>query len=143
MAERIKGQEVIVKFIKDGQIVDEISAIQSCDFTYDMATLSEGYLGETTDRKDDVFHGISGSMEVHDEDGGIFAFIESIVERARRKVPLFQVDLMGVFQYPSGAQKKILIPDCRFGKFPVKIGGRASYVGFSIEFEASEAKSVS
>lgn len=143
MAERIKGQEVVARFIKGGQVIEEITDIQDIEIEFQMDLLSEGYLGETTDRKDDVFRGVRGRFTIHTEDAKVLNFINDVVERARRKQPMFQVDLMAVFQYPSGQAPKILLPDCRFSAIPFGFASRTAYGTLSYEFETAEYKIIS
>ena len=60
MAQRIKGQEVTVRFVQDGQVKAELNDIRSFEVGMQLEVLKEGYLGEFTDRRDDVYRGVTG-----------------------------------------------------------------------------------
>ena len=67
MAQRIKGQEVETLIVVDGAPRDTITDIRSFEFAFQTEIMSEGYLGETTERKDSIFKGIRGRLELHFE----------------------------------------------------------------------------
>lgn len=137
MSERLKGQESLVRLIKSGSVVEELTDIQSAEFDFDLTLLSEGYLNERSDRKDDIFNGCSGSISMHIESRLYLNFISDIVTRAQRKVTMFKVDLITVLQFTDAESAKILFPDIRFGNFKQQISGRAGYTGLSLDWGSS------
>jgi len=141
-SQRLKGQEVSIEIIKDSRPLDTISTIRSFDFSYQLETKSEGYLGETTDRKDSVFRGIKGRMEIHTNNKDIFNLIQSAVDKARRRSSGVRINIKCALQYPNGDRVRVTIPDVEFGEFPVKVGSRSDYVSIDLDFEASEARTV-
>jgi hypothetical protein len=143
MAERLKGQETILRFIKDGAVQEELVDIQSFEVDDDMALLSEGYVGETTQRKDDIFNGCSGSCSLHVENATYVNFFGAIVNRARRKTPMFKVDAITVFSFPDGNSSKKLYADIRFGPIKTSVGSREGYVSVSFDFGCSEGETIS
>jgi len=143
MAERIKGQETVVRIIRNGVVETELTDIQNMEITWDLELLDEGYLGETTNRKDDVFRGMSGRMTLHMEGDGPFEFVNALVNRARRKVPMFSVDILTVLKFPGGSSPKINLPDCRFGGVPMGFQERGEYVTIDLEFACSEYQIIS
>ena len=138
MAERIKLQETVLRFIRDGAVETELADIQSADFDFDMELLSEGFAGETTDRKDDIFNGCSGRMSLQLESKEAFDPILAVINRARRKIPLFTVELTGLMQFPNGETVMLLFTDIRFGKFGFSAGNRKDYWKLDIEWGSSE-----
>ena len=142
MAERLKGQECIVRFIKQGQIVQELVDVKNVEVEYMMDILEDGFVGETTDRYDDVYKGMSGSMTIQIEDATVYNFIIDIINRARRKVPMFQVDLLGVFQFSNGTTSKRLLADLRFGPFRESNGGREHFITIDMTFKCSEFQTI-
>ena len=87
MAQRIKGQEVRVVMVSPSGTETSLSDVQSFDVEPQMEILSEGYLGETTERKDDIFKGCSGSMEINLESADFFKFQQAVIERSQRRSP--------------------------------------------------------
>ena len=74
MSQRILGQNVSVIVIQDSAPLQEINCIRSFSFNYELELKDEGYLGETTNRKDSVFKGIKFDMELHSASNDIFNF---------------------------------------------------------------------
>ena len=142
MAQRIKGQETEIILIVNSIPIDTLTEVKSCDFSYDLETMSEGYLGETTDRKDSVFKGISGKMQIHLSNPSVFEVIAACVDKARRRTPGTRINVKATFNWPSGRRARVVIPDVEFGAFPINNGGRAEYVTVDVSFVASEARTI-
>lgn len=140
MAQRIKGQEVEAILIVDGTPQTTITDIKSCEISFQLDILSEGYLGETTDRKDSVFKGVRGSMELHFENADVFKLFKAVVDKARRRTPGTKINLKGTFNFPNGDRPRLVMPDVEFGAIPISFGSRADYGSVKLEFEASEAQ---
>lgn len=137
MAEqRIKGQETEVLFIANGVPQDNLTAVRSFEIAAQMEILREGYLGETTDRRDDVFRGIRGRMEIHLENESILNLWTTIVDRARRREPNIRINVKSVLQFPNGQRPIIVLPDVFFGELPMTFPDRGSYLTSTFDFEA-------
>lgn len=143
MAQRIKGQEVQAILIVDGQPQATITAIKSFEMAYQLEIKKEGYLGETTDRRDSIFNGISGSMEAHLETKDVFTLFQSIVDKARRRTPGTTINVKATLNFPNGDRVRVIIPNCEFGELPVNFGSRADYGTTTFTFEATEAQTIS
>jgi len=139
---RIKGQEVDVLMMDNGQMVGSLTAIKSFDFKFQLELMSEGYLGERTERKDSIFKGVSCSMEVHHDDRQALALFVRIVEKAKRRVPGSTINIKATLNYPDGTRARIFIPDVEFGEIPVNFGSRSDYGTTSLDMEASEARTI-
>ena len=83
MAQRIKGQEVSVVFVGPNGTEDAFAAVQSFEATTQMEILTEGYLGETSNRRDDIFNGLTGNVEMHIQSNDYAAFWKRVKDRAR------------------------------------------------------------
>jgi hypothetical protein len=138
MAQRIKGQEVSIKVVKDGNIVAEVNDIRSFEVGMQLEVLKEGYLGEFTDRRDDVFRGVSGKMDVHMESGSVFDLFRDLIQRSQRRTAGVTVNIQAQLQFPNGNLKLVNINDCFFGEIPLTVGGRSEYVTFTLNFEAQD-----
>jgi hypothetical protein len=139
---RVRGQEVEITLVKDGQPLDAIANIKSFEFKYEMETQSEGYLGERTERKDSIFKGISGSFEIHHEKKTLFEMFRSLVDRAKRRTPGVTVNIKATINYNNGERLRVVFPDVEFGEIPVNIGSRTDYVSTSLDFVCSDCTEV-
>lgn len=142
MAQRIKGQEVSVLLIIDGTQADTITDIKSFEVTFMTEILTEGYLGETTNRKDEIFNGVSGRMELNFENQDIFALFTSVIDRARRRTPGTVINVKAALNFPNGERPKIYINDVSFGPMPMNFGSRSDYGSVTLDFEAPDARIV-
>ncbi len=141
MAQRIKGQEVRVIMVSPAGLETSLSDVQSFEVEPMMEVLSEGYLGETTERKDDIFKGCRGTMEINLEQTAYFEFIDGVVLRSQRRTPASaRYNVMATMDFPNGTSVRVLMENIFFGAPPVTIGSREDYVTVSLEFECSEVK---
>ena len=84
---RILGQNASIILIQDGAPLQEVSCIKSFSFTFELEMKDEGYLGETTNRKDSVFKGVKLDLEMHSTNGKTFDVIQAMIDKARRRTP--------------------------------------------------------
>jgi hypothetical protein len=141
MSQRIKGSEVNVIMTSPQGREESIDAVGSIDFTIQLELLNEGYLGESSNRYDDIFNGIEGTLELHLERGAFFALIERIKQRAQRRTPSSdRFDFMFVFNFPNGDRVRTLFSDVFFGAIPVNSNARGEYVSASIPFGCTDGR---
>lgn len=136
---RIRGQEIELAVLLNGEQIDSFNLIKSFDATIELETQEEGYLGETSNRFDEIFKGISGKADCHIESQEVFNAFQAIIDRARRRDPALQVNIKATLNFPNGDRPKLLFPDVYFGAIPLTVGGRSEYVQFSLDFKGSEA----
>ena len=137
---RVRGQEVSVQVVQNGKIVAELTDVKSFDVEFQMDVMKEGYLGEFTDRRDDMFKGISGKIEFHIENNAPFDFINAIVQRSQSRVKGTQFNVQSTINLPNGQVKRLLVYDIFFSSIPVNVSGRSDYVTYSLPYEAAEGK---
>ena len=137
---RVRGQEVSVQVVQNGKIVAELTDVKSFDVEFEMDVMKEGYLGEFTDRRDDMFKGISGKIEFHIENNAPFDFINAIVQRSQSRVKGTQFNVQSTINLPNGQVKRLLVNDIFFSNVPVNVSGRSDYVTYSLPYEAAEGK---
>lgn len=125
--------------VANGVPQTSITDVRSFDFEFQTEIQSEGYLGETTNRKDSIFNGIRGSMELHYENQEIFNLVKSIVDKARRRTPGSKINIKTTLNFPNGDRPRVLIPDVEFGPVPFSFGSRTDYGTVRLDYEASEA----
>lgn len=140
---RIKGQDVEVRLIVGSELQETITDVRSFEVTVQTEILREGYLGETSDRRDDVYRGIAGRMELHFENDDILTMMRSIIDRARRRTPGTQINIQATLNFPNGDTPVVQIPDVFFGPIPLNFGSRADFGAITLEFEATDFKQIS
>lgn len=140
MAQRLKGQEVEIVMLVDGAPQDNLTCARSLDMTWKLELLQEGYLGETTDRYDMIFHGIGGRIEFHAENTAMLKLVEQMTEKSRRRIPGTRFNIKSTLNFPGGERGRVVISDVEFGELPMSVGSRGDYANFTVEYGASEAK---
>jgi hypothetical protein len=136
--QRLKGQETELRLIVDNEVQDTITDIRSFEMHIQLAILTEGYLGETTMRRDEVFNGVTGQITLHFENEDIFTLFQTIVDRARRRQPGGKINAKTSVRFPNGQNKVIMISNVFFGEIPMNFPGRAEYATVSLSFEAED-----
>jgi len=134
---RAKGQNLKLTVMNAGAPVEGI-LIKSFDMTAQLEVQTEGYLGEDSDRRDDIYNGVTGNLELHFETQDVFTFLVAAVERAKNKTAQIQFAISGVVQLPNGTNPKIDIPDVRFGNWAMNFASRTDYGAVSVPFEARD-----
>jgi hypothetical protein len=138
MAQRIKGQEVEVLVVVNGVPQTNLTDILSFDVTPAFEIKEEEYLGETSKRFDEIFNGVSFSMELHFEDAGVLTFMQTIKDRAERRLPGTTINVKATLNFPNGERPRIMLKDCYFGDMPLSFGGRSDYGTFSIDGQCTD-----
>ena len=138
MAQRIKGQEVSLRiFINNVEQVSMVD-VRSFELSAQLELKTEGYLGETTNRRDEIYNGVRGRMELHFEDAGVFTFMRSVIDRARRRTPGTRIDANATLSFPSGQKARVNFPDIFFGEIPTNFSSRSDYGAITVDFEAQD-----
>lgn len=142
MSQRIKGQEIFVSVLVNGVEQASLHDIKSFSITPNFDVLEEGYLGETSNRFDEVFKGVGVEMEVHTEDEGVFAFLEAVKDRAIRRTPGTTINIQATLQYANGQRPRIILKDVFFADLPLNIGSRTDYASFKLSGKCSDFKRI-
>lgn len=140
MGQRIKGQEVEVTLILDGQPQDSINAVKSASIEFKMDLKEEGFLGETTNRYDDVFNGVKGDITLQYDTPAVFNVISSIINRARRRTPGVKINIKMVLSFPSGQRARVVLRDVSFGAIPLDFGARTDYGSIKLDYACSDGQ---
>jgi hypothetical protein len=137
---RLRGQEVTIRLARGNEVEATITAITDFTAQLDLAILSEGYIGETTMRKDDIYNGTSGGFTVHNESQELFTFVDFLARRAQRLIPVNEstVNAVGRFTFPNGQTPRLLIRDMKFGAIPIAVPSRDAYVNTGFTYETGE-----
>lgn len=137
MAEtRIKGQETSLIFVVGGEPINELAEVRSFDITGILEIITEGYLGETSDRRDEIFRGTRGSMEIHVSSRKSVELMLQIIDRAARRDPDLVINAKTTLQFPTGDRLRILVPNIFFGEIPLGFASRGDYGTTSFSWES-------
>lgn len=139
MAEqRLKGQEVQVQVIQGGQLSDAFTAVASFNDNMKMEVLEQGFLGETTNRHDDIFNGFEGTLSMQVSNQRWMTFQASIKARAKREQPDIVFNMVRTDFYPNGDTPSRTYQDVKFGAEPSNIASRGDYVTVDIPFSCDD-----
>lgn len=141
---RIRGQEVVIRIAQGNAPVANVTAIKEFTAQFDLATIEQGYLGETTMRKDDIFNGISGSFTIDAESQDLFTFIRTLQLRAQRDpstpVQTTRINATGRFTFPNGQTPRLIVQDMKFDAIPISVPSRDAYVNAAFSYKAENAR---
>ncbi len=138
---RIKGQEVVIGISGPQGNIGSIDAVQSFEVDHEIDILSEGYLGEVAERKDEIFMGISGKLEMHIAKVDYLRFMQQVIDKAQRRIPATTVfNITATLSFPDGRRARVNYRDVSFGTIPLNVGGRDEYVSSTLEFEGSSVR---
>jgi len=136
--QRLKGQEVEIRVISNGDILHVIKAVGSFNEQVMLEALQDGFLGEVVDRFDDILKGYGGDTEFQIHTAVWSKFQEDIVSRAQRKYPNMQFNVGVTEFYSDGSTRALTYVDVQFGQQTLSIASRSDYVKVKIEFKCSE-----
>lgn len=142
MSQRIKGQEVECIIVQNNIPVANTTDIRSFELALKLDILTEGYLGETSDRKDSIFRGVAGKLELHVENTEFLRLFLSIADKAQRRVADFKINLKATLNFPNGERPIILIEDVEFGELPLNFASRSDFGAITLTFETGNNISV-
>lgn len=140
--QRIKGQEVEVLLVVNGEVQDTITEVQNFSVTRELSTTEEGYLGEKSNRFDEFYNGYSGSMDVHFATPQVFDLMQSIQDRAQRREPGTVINIKATLNFPSGERRRVLMQDAYFDSIPMNFGGRGEYGSVSLNFKGADVRAI-
>lgn len=136
--QRLKGQEVEVRVVQDGALSDAFPAIAVFNDTMKFEKKEEGYLGETTNRYDEIFNGFDGTLEMHVSNQRWMEFQSQIKARAKREQPNIVFNLVRTDFYPNGDTPRRTYRDVAFGPQPTAVASRGDYVRVTIDFSCGD-----
>jgi hypothetical protein len=135
-SQRIKGQETTVIIARDTNIETELTDIQNFNLVFVNEILFQRYLGETSDRTDDVHKHVKGDMEMHLHSQDFLVFLQAAIDRMKRITPDLVFNVSSVLNFPNGQTPTILVPDIKMGEFPMNVPGGTDYIKFKLDFAA-------
>lgn len=139
MFERITGQDIAVRIIQDGKLLNEITTIQSIQFVFEMARSEEDYIGETHMRYDSKFNGLAVKLTLHSENRQSLDLINAIVLKAQRRAGgAVRIDIACSLLWPNGDKTSLMAKDIAFADMPFGFDGRKDFGKVELDGKASE-----
>ena len=139
MAQRIKGQEVEMILVEDNTPLTGVADIRSFEMEAQLEIITEGYLGETTDRRDSVYRGFSGRVELHFENRDVIDLMRRLIDKARRRTAGTRINMKVTLVFPEGGDRvRVLLKNLEFGAIPLGFGSRSEYGAITLPFEGED-----
>jgi len=135
---RLKGQEVEVRVTQDGAQSLAFTAVASFSDTTKFEKKEDGFIGETTNRYDDIFNGYDGSLEMQVSNQQWMEFQAAVKLRATREQPNIQFNFVRTDFYANGDTPSRTYMDVKFGGQPTAIASRGDFVKVTIDFSCSD-----
>lgn len=128
--QRIRGEQVQIRVTTNGVLERTITAIESMTWTVNTAVISKGYLGENTERKDEIYKGQKIELSFDSESADGILLMALIADRAaRRSAATNQViNIIFVANYPNGQRPRVTVQDVKFEGPSLGMQNRESYV---------------
>ena len=142
MSQRIKGQEVEVTILKNGEPQENILFFRSLEVRIGTEILEEGYLGMTSNKFDTIYNGVRGSTEGHMDSPEAMNIVKTLVEKAQRRNANTKVNMKAVFNYPNGQRARLVLIDVEFGELPISFGSRKDYGMLRLDFASDKLQIV-
>lgn len=143
MSQRLKGQETVISFVGPTGDEEGLQDVSSFEAELMIDNLQEGYLGETADRFDDIFMGVSGRVEIHMETPQYFRFTQRVQDRAQRRTPASgKFNAKARFRFPNGTSFRLTFEDIFFEGLPLRAPTRSDYVQATIAWKCSNVRRV-
>ncbi len=137
-SQRLKGQEISVRVLTDGKLVKSIDSIASFNEEVDLEIKSDGFLGESVNRFDEILNGYGGDFEMQLTSSAFIDFQEAIIARATRRTPNTVFNVVRTDLYPSGDSAIFTYKNVFWGGQPTSIGARGEYVKAKANFKCGE-----
>lgn len=136
--QRLKGQEISVRILQDGVVFRTIDSISSFNESVALEIKEDGFLGEPTNRFDEVLNGFGGDFEAQTTNSNFIQLQLAVIEKATRRTPGITFNVVRVDLYPNGDSNIFTYVDVHWGEQPTSIGGRGDFVKYKASFKCSE-----
>lgn len=136
--QRLKGQEVSIRIIDAGSVVAAIDTVSTFNDGVDLEIKEAGYLGEFTNRFDEVLNGFSGDLETNLTRADSATLDDAIIAKAKRESPALVFNVIRTDFFPNGDSNIYTYEDVHWGQIPTTIGARGDFVKKKYQFKCSE-----
>lgn len=134
---RILGKSVTVRLTRNGALLSEITAIKSFSFETRHRVITEGYLGETAQRQDEIFDEVGGSIGIHVSGTEILELQRLVTDRSTRRLADDEkVSITFRVAFPNGDSARVTVPDVKIDPIGLNVGSRDGYVDTTISYKS-------
>jgi hypothetical protein len=138
MDQRLKGQEVSIRAVANGQVLSTIDSVSSMNEAVALEIKEQGYLGEPVNRFDEILNGYGGDFDMHVTNANWIDLELQIIARATREQPGLTFNVVRTDIFPNGDTIIYTYIDVSWGAMPQNVGSRGDYVKVHAEFKCSE-----
>lgn len=138
MGDRLKGQEVSIRVVDSGTLVASLDSISSFNSEMKSEIKEDGFLGETTNRFDDIHNGYGGDFEIQLRRPDWADFQLRVQARQERKNPNIVFNVVRTDLYPDGTSTVYTYIDVKWGPMTESIGSRSDFVKGKCQFACSK-----
>lgn len=138
MDSRLKGQEISVRTVRAGAVIDSIDSVSVFNDEVMLELKQDGFLGEFVNRFDETFNGFSGDFEFHVHNNLWVPWQRSIIDKAQRNTPDTIFNVIRSDFYPNGNSTVYTYRDVHWGAQPTAVASRGDYVKVKAAFNCSE-----
>lgn len=143
MGARVKGEDTNLTFSTPTGPAEGMDLIESWEATLQIEIMRQGYIGETTDRRDEVFRGCAGQCVLHMESAGYFRFTQLVQDRAQRRSPAAgKFNVTSSIKFNDGSRVRLTFEDVKFGELPLRTPGRSDHMAGTISWECETIRRV-
>ncbi len=136
--QRLTGQEISVLILQNGNVINTIDSISSFNETVALELKEDGFLGEPTNRFDDILNGFGGDFEAQTTNANFIQLQLACIERATRRQPGLTFNVVRVDLYPNGDTAIYTYVNVFWGEQPTSVGSRGDYVKYKASFKCSD-----
>jgi predicted RNA-binding protein (virulence factor B family) len=138
MGDRIKGQEVSIRVVDNGNLVASLDSIASFNEEMSSEIKEDGFLGESTNRYDDIHNGYKGDFEFQLRRSDWTDFQLRVQARQERRNPNIVFNVVRTDLYPDGTSTVFTYLDAKWGSMSAGAGSRADFVKAKAQFACSK-----
>jgi hypothetical protein len=138
MGDRIKGQELSIRVVDNGNLVTSLDSISSFNEEMKSEIKEDGFLGENTNRFDDIHNGYGGDFEFQFRRADWVEFQLRVEARQTRKNPNIVFNVVRTDLYPDGSSTIFTYLDVKWGAMTSGVGSRGDFVKGKTSFACSK-----
>lgn len=135
---RVKGEDTSITLVSSTGTEESFGDVKSFDITFERDILSEGYLGQKTEKKDDIFKGVTGKMVVHFEKAEALDTVQRMNNKTQGRLPGEQFEIATTIPFADGQKRRIILSDVAIGSIPIGISSRSDYVEISLDIASDD-----
>ncbi|RJO64870.1 MAG: hypothetical protein C4523_17710 [Myxococcales bacterium] len=134
----LRGDAVDISVEVNGQTKEVFTCAKSIDTTFNVDTEQVGYLGQSTDRTEEVFNGANATIELDQNTPEYLKLISFFVGRARQRLPGVKVNVSAKYTFPTGETQTVILQDVKARNPQLTAKSRRERVGGKLEVHSDE-----